>query len=163
MTNHHRATTISQWPTKARAVDDDDSSCILELRARVEALEELHKAVADLSKRFSLDPLVDRVDALEGRYETQRQATLAWGKEVDQHSRWIEDHLKRIMALESTTPAPADSLVERVCVEAGIHNPADARAAIREVAAALIDWHDSDQVVRTAWEAAKWLEREAIP
>ena len=259
MTNHHRATTISQWPTKARAVDDDDSSCILELRARVEALEELHKAVADLSKRFSLDPLVDRVDALEGRYETQRQATLAWGKEVDQHSRWIEDHLKRIMALEAgqktpppavdrvrdlqdqirdgsltlaealkeidgapdptvrtmlpsglpatsdpitrrlwqplrteitygeanahaqdlvrhlsmdhlnypeipdSSPAPTDSLVERVCVEAGIHNPADARAAIREVAAALIDWHDSDHVVRTAWEAAKWLEREAIP
>ena len=44
----------------------------------------------------------------------------------------------------TTTPAPADSLVERVCVEAGIHNPADARAAIREIAAALIDWHDSD-------------------
>ena len=61
----------------------------------------------------------------------------------------------------TTTPAPADSLVERVCVEAGIHNPADARAAIREVAAALIDWHDSDEVVRTAWEAGKWLEREA--
>jgi hypothetical protein len=61
----------------------------------------------------------------------------------------------------TTTPAPADSLVERVCVEAGIHNPADARAAIREVAAALIDWYDSDEVVRTAYEAGKWLEREA--
>ena len=146
MTDQHRATP-EQWAAqKAWAVDDEDSSCILELRARVEALE--------------------------AQYETQRQATLAWGKDVDKHSRWIDDHLKRIMALEAgqrpnypeipdSSPAPADSLVERVCVEAGIHNPADARAAIREVAAALIDWHDSDQVVRTAWEAGKWLEQQA--
>jgi hypothetical protein len=45
---------------------------------------------------------------------------------------------------------------------AGFDNWKDeARAAIIEVAAALIDWHNSDQVVHTAWEAAKWLEREA--
>jgi hypothetical protein len=172
MTDQYRATP-KQWDNqKAWAVDDDDSSCILELRARVEALEELHNAVMDLNKRFSLDPLVDRVEELEARYETQRQVTLAWGKDVYNHGRWIDAHLKRIKALEAgqkpnypeipdSSPAPADSLVERVCVEAGIHNPADARAAIREVAAALIDWHDSDEVVRTAWEAGKWLEREA--
>jgi hypothetical protein len=58
--------------------------------------------------------LRDRVEALEGQYETQRQATLAWGKDVDNHSRWIDDHLKRIMALEAgqkTKPSPA---VDRV-------------------------------------------------
>ena len=156
MTDQYRATP-EQWAAQlAWAVDDDDSSCILELRARIETLESW--------------------------YETQRQATLAWGKDVDNHSRWIDDHLKRIMALEAgqkTPPSPAVdrerdlqdqirsgpecALVERVCVEAGIHNPADARAAIREVAAALIDWHDSDEVVRTAWEAGQWLEREAEP
>ena len=171
MTNQHRATP-EQWASLRETSTGSLSSCLIELRARVEALEELHKAVADLSKRFSLDPLVDRVEELEGRYETQRQATLAWGKDLDNHGRWIDDHLKRIMALESTTPAPADSLVERVArairaERAFFDKPADwadeARAAIREVAAALIDWHDSDQVVRTAWEAAKWLEREAIP
>jgi hypothetical protein len=77
--NHDRPIPRHPW-----AVDDDDSSCILELRARIETLE--------------------------ARYETQRQATLAWGKDVDNHGRWIDDHLKRIMALEAgqkTKPSPA--------------------------------------------------------
>jgi hypothetical protein len=95
MTDQYRATP-EQWAAqRAWAVDDDDSSCILELRARVEAL-------------------VDRVEALEAPDETQRQATLEWGKDVDNHSRWIDDHLKRIMALEAgqkTKPSPA---VDRV-------------------------------------------------
>jgi acyl-homoserine lactone acylase PvdQ len=97
MTDQYRATP-KQWDNqKAWAVDDDDSSCILELRARVEALE--------------------------ARYETQRQVTLAWGKDVYNHGRWIDAHLKRIKALEAgqkpnypeipdSSPAPADSLVE---------------------------------------------------
>ena len=154
MNDQHRATP-KQWDKqKAWAVDDDDSSCILELRARIETLE--------------------------ARNETQRQATLAWGKDLDNHGRWIDDHLKRIMALEAgqktkpstaqsgATPAPYDSLLDRVgdaiareATSAGIVNDRPARAAIREVAAALIDWHYSDQVVHTAWEAGKWLEREA--
>jgi hypothetical protein len=37
----------------------------------------------------------------------------------------------------------------------------DGRAAIREMAAALLEWHHSDELVHTAWEAAKWLEQEA--
>jgi acyl-homoserine lactone acylase PvdQ len=97
MTDQYRATP-KQWDNqKAWAVDDDDSSCILELRARVEELE--------------------------ARYETQRQVTLAWGKDVYNHGRWIDSHLKRIKALEAgqkpnypeipdSSPAPADSLVE---------------------------------------------------
>jgi hypothetical protein len=122
------------------------------------------------------DQLRTRVEALEARNETQRQATLEWSGDV----------LRRIMALEAgqKTPPPAVdrerdlqdqirsgpecALVERVAdaiareaTSAGIVNDRPARAAIREVAAALIDWHDSDEVVRTAWEAGKWLEREA--
>jgi hypothetical protein len=64
--------------------------------------------------------------------------------------------------------APADSLVERVAdaiaAEPFLSSPTPvrkARAAIREVAAAVIEWHDSDQLIRTAWEAGKWLEQEA--
>jgi hypothetical protein len=37
----------------------------------------------------------------------------------------------------------------------------EARAAIRVVAAALMEWYDSDQLVLTALDAAKWLEQEA--
>jgi hypothetical protein len=76
MTNQHRATP-EQWANVDRWFDLGCSvpSCILELRARVEELE--------------------------AQYETQRLATLEWGKDVDNHGRWIDDHLKRIMALEA--------------------------------------------------------------
>jgi hypothetical protein len=61
-------------------------------------------------------------------------------------------------AAQPTPPAaPAGGLVERVEARAG----GDGRAAIREVAAALLEWHHSDELVHTAWEAAKWLEQEA--
>ena len=70
--------------------------------------------------------------------------------------------------IPDSSPAPYDSLLDRVAdaiaaeaTSAGIVNDRPARAAIREVAAALIDWHYSNQVVHTAWEAVKWLEREA--
>ena len=84
MTDQHRATpeqwaAVEEWAAERMRAD----SCILELR--------------------------DRLEALEAQYETQRQATLAWGKDVDNHGRWIDDHLKRIMALESTQHAHADT------------------------------------------------------
>jgi hypothetical protein len=66
----------------------------------------------------------------------------------------------------SDKPPTPGSLVERVALTR-MNRPLDqddlsqARAAIREVAAAVIEWHDSDQLIRTAWEAGKWLEREA--
>jgi len=44
--------------------------------------------------------VLGRLDALDNKYETQRLATLEWGKDVDKLMRWIDDHLKRIMALE---------------------------------------------------------------
>jgi hypothetical protein len=150
MTDQYRATP-EQWAAQARwAVDDADSSCLLELRARIEALE--------------------------APDETQRQATLEWSGDV----------LRRIMALEAgqkTKPSPAVdrvsdlrdqirsgpecSLVERVARRLAYEHDIspnwedEARIAIREVAAALIDWHDSDEVVCTAYEAGQWLKREA--
>jgi hypothetical protein len=97
-------------------------ACILELRARVEALE--------------------------AKYETQRLATLEWGKDVDTVKRWSDQHLQRIMALEANAkPTPNDrqirsSLVEQVaaaihpsiCADPNLYLH-EARAAIREVAA----------------------------
>jgi hypothetical protein len=50
--------------------------------------------------------LLERVEALERKYETQRLATLEWGKDVDKLMRWIDDHLKRIMALEAAQQQP---------------------------------------------------------
>jgi hypothetical protein len=50
MTNQHRATP-EQWEYQERwASDDDDASCILELRCRVEALEATQHAHADVSR-----------------------------------------------------------------------------------------------------------------
>ena len=147
-----------------------------QLRARVEALEELHKAVVDLNERFNLDPLVARVEALEARYETQRQATLEWSKNVARLIMELEAGQKtkpspavdRVSDLrDQISSGPECSLVERVARRLAYEHDIspnwedEARIAIREVAAALIDWHDSDEVVRTAYEAGQWLKREA--
>ncbi len=122
MTDQHRATP-EQWADQEKWASPPDADpyalCLLEIRARVEALE-----------------------------KAQRQPS--------------HDKLDRLIAHDS-----AENLVERVadvlCNEFSDETPfVDlARAAIREVAAALIDWHDSDQLVHTAWEAAKWLEQKA--
>lgn len=48
-----------------------------------------------------------RVEALEGRYETQRLATLEWGKDVDKLQIRSDRHLQRIEALEANLkPTP---------------------------------------------------------
>jgi hypothetical protein len=147
MTDQYRATP-KQWDNqKAWAVDDDDSSCILELRTRVEALE--------------------------ARNETQRQATLEWSGDV----------LRRIMALEAgqkTKPSPAVdrerdlqdqirsgpecALVERVAdaiareaTSAGIVNDRPARAAIREVTAWILEQAPAPGPV------VKWLGGVSTP
>jgi hypothetical protein len=150
MTDQHRATP-KQWAAQEAWADDYDSSCILELR--------------------------DRVEQLEAQYETQRLATLEWGKDVDQLQRWADVHLKRIMALEAgqkIRSGPESPLVERVAdaiaaeaTSAGIVNDRPARAAIREVAA----WIDErDLQIQnepdacdppTADDAVRWLRDEA--
>lgn len=151
MTTPHRATP-EQWAEQKMWVRHAaDSSCILELR--------------------------DRLEALEALYETMRQATLDWGKDVDNHGRWIDDHLKRIMALEAgqqpnypeipdSSPAPADSLVERVATAIDPIDGAplyldEARAAIRGVAAWLRSEYPRREGYGTDW--ANLIEEEANP
>ena len=122
--------------------------------------------------------LADRINALEVKYETMRRAVLDWGKEVDAVKRWSDDHLKRIMALESTVgaaltqPTPnhrqiRSSLVNRVALaisgieyglersEEAVNWASEARAAIREVARWIREQQDGDLI------AATDLEREA--
>ncbi len=132
-----------------------------------------------------------RVEALEGKYETMRLATLEWGKDVENLQRWSDQHLQRIMKLEAAQeqPEPIDeeendrrfhacmdliknatpeqiraaaglpersSLVKRVAARFNDGNGDDenARAAIREVAAWLREEH--------GWEyGAQGLEQEA--
>ena len=103
-----------------------------------------HRA-AILELANTVAKLGHRVEALEAQYETMRLATLEWGQDMDNHGRWIDDHLKRIMALEAAQKirsGPESPLVERVAdaiaaeaTSAGIVNDRPARAAIREVAA----------------------------
>lgn len=124
--------------------------------------------------------LADRINAMEVKYETMRRAVLDWGKDVDAVKRWSDDHLKRIMALESTVgaaltqPTPnhrqiRSSLVERVALaicgieynlerdEEAVNWASEARATIREVAAWLREQHDGDPVAATLLE--KEVER----
>jgi hypothetical protein len=113
MTKQHKATP-DDWAQQegwANRRVFSDSSCIIELRARIEALESTQQKIRSGPE----SPLVERV---------------------------------------------ADAIAAQA-TSAGIVNDRPARAAILEVAAALLDWWDSDEVARTGWEAAKWLEQEA--
>jgi hypothetical protein len=94
----HKATP-EQWATRATRWLD----AILELRARVEQLEAGLKDEADCNKTCTFN-IVDRVKALEAKYETMRLATLEWGQDVDKLKRWSDQHLQRIMALEARRP-----------------------------------------------------------
>jgi hypothetical protein len=162
-TTPHRATP-EQW-TDAGAFASDTRACLLELRARIEALED--------------------------SYETMRLAALEWGKDVDKLMRWSDQHLRRIEKLEAgatcphivtsdegtsycalaeqparigqsdvpaNTSAPIGSLVERVAIACA--KPCNetwddqARAAIREVAA----WMRENEC---GYNAIRWLEQEA--
>lgn len=125
MTDQHRATP-EQWASqKAWAVDDDDSACLIDLHARVEALEAAQLEQAE-SHRFCVDAIVRRVEALEAAQKIRS------GPE----SPFVE-RVADAIAAEATS--------------AGIINDRPARAAIREVAAtarglrfataqSLIDW-----------------------
>lgn len=79
-TTPHRAT-AKQWDRlQRRRLESDHVSAIIELRARVEALETMR--------------------------ETMRLAVLEWGKDVDKLMRWSDQHLHRIMALEAGATCP---------------------------------------------------------
>lgn len=152
MTTQHRATP-EQWRSVAMQGHSNIYACLLELRSRIEALEafdhhpllaavraqsktvahlgnrverleELHAAVADLNQRFSLDPLVDRIEALE---EAQKIRSGPGSPLVER---------------------VADAIAAQA-TSAGIVNARPARAAIREVA----EWLRENPGPNSAWLA----------
>jgi hypothetical protein len=135
------------------------------------ARPEQWSALADWAKHSGAEvdtcilELRSRIEVLEAKYETQRLATLEWGKDVERLQRWSDGHLKRIMALEvNSKPIPnpsqiRSSLVERVA------------GAIADDDAPVDLWHDDARaaICVIAGElraqcfvyAADWLEQEA--
>jgi hypothetical protein len=135
MTNQHQATP-DDWAQQedwANRSAFSDSSCIIELRDRVEALEAGQQPQQD-----KLDRLIalDRDDSTEA---AAQQPLAFTGKVVAPITR-DRDETGNYLIIHDT-PAPAGSLVERVAdaiaaqaTSAGIVNDRPARAAIREVA-----------------------------
>jgi len=100
MTDQHRATP-EQWEYQERwASDDDDASCILELRCRVEALEADQLEQAE-SNRFCTDAIVRRVEALEAH---DKEDASCWAM-VRSGMHALRE---RVEALEATQHAHAD-------------------------------------------------------
>jgi len=161
MTNQHRAPSQA-WADALQTVRHSPAgiaACLLELRARVEALEATQHAHADTS-RLSDEEIRTVVEEISkpGRWQPLRQpsrATIAeCGGPCEQGFQHCDCGLLKQL---NPGPAPTDSLVERV---ANILDPDDpicargtARAAIRAVAA----WMRQNEI---GWMAASLLEQE---
>jgi hypothetical protein len=137
MTTNHKAS-ASEWQSIekcAAVVGSADCSALLELRARVEALE---------------------AGATCPHVETSDEGT-SYCKLAEQ----TQDKLDRLIEMDRAAPAQADSLVERV--QRAIHDVEfphgddEARAAIREMAAWL---HEQPGDVRL-FNAGLALDKEA--
>ena len=124
-----------------------------------------------------------RVEALEGRYETMRLATLEWGKDVENLQRWSDQHLMRIERLEGTrdpasktykineplklTPRQQEEIAALLRPNPKpIPNPSQIRSSlVKRVAAVLADedapvdlWHeDARAAIRVV---ATWLREQ---
>jgi hypothetical protein len=167
-----------------RAVVRAQSKTLAYLGNRVEALETYVAAIEPLTARIQAATdcvlrlgietakLGHSVEALEATEHTHTPSTRMHSYKVgpaEPIENWGEGH-----TLVSTEPA-ATNPQQFTLVMRTAHLLADAfsrsrlgesslplaRAVLREVAAGVIDWHDSDQLIRTGWEAGKWLEREA--
>jgi hypothetical protein len=144
----------------ADVVGSSDCSAILELRARVEALEAAaHKHIVETNS--NIVALFTRVESLEA---AERQASKVY--EISKPLKLTAKQQEELNALlrSNSKPSPnssqiGSSLLERVVMAVGRDGETarwnEARAAIREVAAWLREQHDGDLVAATV------LEREA--
>jgi hypothetical protein len=128
MTDQHRATP-EQWAfMRHRAKRESDlPSCLLELRARVKALEAAQLEQAE-SNRFCVDAIVRRVEALEAPMAELRAASAE-----ARPARLVE----RVMDAIADSAAAYGAADEPAC------------AAIREVAA----WIRDNPGPNSAWSA----------
>ena len=94
--------------------------------------------------------VLERLELLERKYETQRLAPLEWGKDVDMVKRWSDDHLRRLEALEQPRQDKLDRLIEQDR-EDDEHTPEAVPMAtdeeLRLVADAQRLWSDSRRAV----------------
>ena len=149
MTNQHRArpevwAKLGKW-----ARSQTTGSCILELRARVEALEAQYACISRPGSYYDgpmASPLVVRTREMK---DGIRDGLLTLEEALKAEEEWIRGapfparaRVEAPEARPAAAPAPTDSLVERVAdaiaaeaTSAGIVNDRPARAAIREVAA----------------------------
>jgi len=145
MTEEYKATPEQWFAQELCAPDgDSDSACILELRARVEALEADATEQAR-SQEFCIDFIVQRLEKLEAAKD---QLSESPAKPLDE-----AENDRRFEAAKALIDKPASaptgwSLVDRVAGQigmlAGFDNwSPEARAAIREVAA----WMELQQEV----------------
>jgi hypothetical protein len=164
MTDQHRASP-ADWLLHAASLDDADSSCLLELRARVEALEATQHAHADLSR-------LSDAEREQVTQELAKPVRVFTAKEVAPivapatRVRFISE----VFQAASAEAQPAGGLVERVAEgiaaadDEGLTNMTwnhHARAAIREVAAWLRENDSECQMGGDAAATAELLEQEA--
>jgi len=163
MTNQHRAPSQA-WADALQTVRHSPAgiaACLLELRARVEALEATQHAHADTS-RLSDEEIRTVVEEISkpGRWQPLR-TEITYG-EANAHAQALVRHLSMdqlgaTAALDRNEPAPTDSLVERLAnildPDAPICARGTACAAIRAVAA----WMRQNEI---GWMAASLLEQE---
>jgi hypothetical protein len=160
----YKATT-DQWDQVqkcADAVGSADCSAILELRARVETLEAAaQKHIVETSNNILV--LASRVESLESA-ERETSKVCQISKPLKLTPDQVQQALDQLLPKAKPFPNSSQigrSLVERVGAaifeqfENNAGNEAEARAAIREVAAWMRDQHDGDLVAATV------LEREA--
>ena len=153
--------TPEQWGNVQKFAAVAGESCILELRARVEALEAAaHKHIVETNS--NIVALFARVESLEA---TERGASKVYeiSKPLKLTPDQVEQLLDQLRPTFKRTPSPSQSsssLVERVGAaifeqfENNAGNEAEARTAIREVAA----WMRENQC---GYNAVRWLEQEA--
>jgi len=144
--DQHRATP-EQWEYQERwASDDDDASCILELRCRIEALEATQHAHTDLSH-------LSDAEREQVAQELAKPARVFTAKEVAPivapatRARFISE----VFQAASAEARPA-GLVERVAnalYDVPLDSRVEARAAIREVAS----WIRDNPGPNSAWSA----------
>jgi hypothetical protein len=167
MTDQHRATP-EQWANIERWAGVDSAvwrlerlgreSCILELRARIEQLE----ATSDRLTPAPGEQWNVRIEGIQHGPATPPSPNPAVERVRDMQDRIQEGSLTLAEALAeigAPTPAPADSLVERVtkaihpsiCADVNLYQH-EARAAIREVVAWL---HENDAAHNMGGDAAE--------
>jgi hypothetical protein len=174
MTDQHRATP-EQWAYMHERTEAglEMTSCILELRARIEALEADQLEQAE-SGRFCTDAIVRRVETLEA-YDKEdancwamvRSGMHALRERIEALEAAQQDKLDRLIALDAADPTPDPAMAELRAASAearpagGLVERVTARiefgAVIREQAAWLSEHTDDDA---SAYWAAR-LEQEA--